>query len=191
MDVTRLSSDLDLVNRTNAEYVDRLYQQYLRDPRSVDERWALFFAGFDAASGNGDWRAPTVAGAPAERQIGIYDLIHSYRELGHLVANLDPLGANRTTHPLLELSEFGFVEADLDRVVETPSFKGCDRAPLRELVALLRATYCGTLGVEYLAIADKAQREWLQERMEPTRNAAQLTALLKESKEIESNSWDF
>jgi len=50
MDVTRLSSELDLVNRTNAEYVDRLYQQYLRDPRSVDERWAFFFAGFLTAA---------------------------------------------------------------------------------------------------------------------------------------------
>ncbi len=176
MDVTRLSHELDLVNRTNPEYVDQLYQQYLRDPHSVDERWALFFAGFEAASGNGGRGAAAAITAPAERQLGIYDLIHSYRELGYRIANLDPLGTNPTTHPLLEPTEFGFVEADLDRVVETPSFKGCDRARLRDLVALLRSTYCGTLGVEYLATSDKAQRDWLQERMEPTRNAPQLTA---------------
>src|SRR5512139_2267111 len=117
MDVTRLSSELDLVNRANAAYVDQLYQQYLRDPRSVDERWAWFFAGFEAASGNGAWQATAGTAAPAERQIGIYDLIHSYRELGYRVANLDPLGTYPTRHPLLELSEFGFVDADLDRVV--------------------------------------------------------------------------
>jgi 2-oxoglutarate dehydrogenase E1 component len=167
--------DLDFISRANAAYVDDVYRRYLDDPASVDERWALFFAGFEAARGNG---APAAAGRePAtERIVGVFDLVHSYRELGHLVANLDPLGHNQSSHPLLELSEFGFTDADLDRVMETPIFKGCKRATLRELVALLRATYCGTLGVEYMDVTDKDQRTWLQERMEPTLNRPQLSA---------------
>jgi len=51
-------------------------------------------------------------------------------------------------------------------VVDWAPFKGGGRGPLRELIAALRETYCGTLGVEYLSVADKARREWLQERME-------------------------
>jgi 2-oxoglutarate dehydrogenase E1 component len=168
-------ANLDFINRSNAEYVDSLYQQYLRDPASVDPQWALFFAGFEAARGNGA-HAVAVAPSAAERSIGVFDLIHSYRELGHLIADLDPLGHNQTTHPLLEPAEFGFGEADLDRVVECPSFKGCASAPIRELVARLRATYCGTLAVEYMDISDKEQRTWLQERMEPTLNKPQLSA---------------
>src|SRR5262249_37348876 len=149
-------TNLDFINRANADYVDALYQQFLRDPTSVDTAWALFFAGFEAARGNGA-QAATAATVepPGERNIGVFDLIHSYRELGHLIANLDPLGHNQMGHPLLEPAEFGFTAADLDRVVDTPTFKGQAQAKLRDLLDLLRATYCDTLGVEYMDIPDK------------------------------------
>jgi 2-oxoglutarate dehydrogenase E1 component len=169
-------TNLDFINRANAEYVDGLYRQYLRDPASVEEPWALFFAGFEAARGNGAGAAPASAQPPVERHIGIFDLIHSYRELGHLIANLDPLGHNQSSHPLLEPAEFGLGPADLDRTVDCPSFKGCTRTTLRDLIARLRATYCGTLAVEYMEVADKAQLTWLQERMEPTLNKPSLSA---------------
>ena len=169
-------TNLDFINRANADYVDGLYQQYLRDPASVGPHWALFFAGFEAAGGNGAHAAAVRPEPTLERNIGIFDLIHSYRELGHLIANLDPLGHNQTSHPLLEPSEFGFTDADLDRVVDCPTFKGCTRTTLRDLIARLRATYCGTLGVEHMDILDKDQRTWLQERMEPTLNQPQLSA---------------
>ena len=168
-------SNLDFINRANADYLEDLYRKYLRDPAAVDERWALFFAGFEAA-GNGHPPAPRRTEERAsERNIGIFDLIHSYRELGYLIANLDPLGHNDPDHPLLNPAEFGFSEADLERVVDCPTFKGCQRATLRELIAQLRATYCGTLGVEYMEIADKEQRSWLQERMEPRLNRPELS----------------
>jgi len=167
---------LEFINRANAEYVDALYQQYLTDPNSVEGGWQLFFAGFEAASGNG--RHHPAPGVPmvAERIVGVFDLIHSYRELGHLIANLDPLGHNAQSHPLLEASEFGFTEADLERIFQSPSYKGCERATLRELIALLKETYCGTLGVEYMHISDKDQRSWLQDWMEPTRNRPALSS---------------
>jgi 2-oxoglutarate dehydrogenase E1 component len=162
--------DLDFILRANPDYVEELYRQYTRDPGSVGADWAHFFAGFEFGN---DGRATSAR--QAERVIGVFDLIHSYRELGHLIANLNPLGGNLTEHPLLALDEFGFTEAELDRVVQCPSFKGCTQASLRELIDLLRATYCGTLATEYMYISDKAQREWLQERMEPTRNQPVLT----------------
>jgi len=155
----------DEIARANPEYVDALYREYLRDPASVDERWALVFAGFDLALRDGSRHGGSID-----------ELVHSYRELGHLVADLDPLGGSAREHPLLRLSELGFTERDLDRVVDWPPFKGGARGPLRELLAALRETYCGTLGVEYLSVADKARREWLQERMEPRRNRPDLSA---------------
>src|SRR5438270_816457 len=155
----------DEISRANPDYVDALYREYLRDPAAVDERWALVFAGFDLALRDG-----------ARPGGSVPELVHAYRELGHLVADLDPLGGSPRDHPLLRLSELGFSEHDLDRVVDWAPFKGGTRGPLRELTAALRETYCGTLGVEYLSVADKARREWLQERMEPRRNHPELGA---------------
>src|SRR5687767_9684396 len=96
----------DFVNRANAEYIDRLYEQYQRDPRSLDATWQAYFSGFEYAGGRSapgpkTHGASTVglAGTTTTRDalsgnasIGIFDLVHSYRELGHFIADLDPLG---------------------------------------------------------------------------------------------------
>ncbi len=173
--------DLDLVTRANATYVEEQYRRYQADPNSVEPDWALFFAGFEmGANGNGAGARLRVDAVPREEPggaapvVGVFDLVHSYRELGHLVAQLDPLDASDRQHPLLQPSEFGFTEHDLDRVFECGSFRGCPTATLRELTNRLRATYCRTLGVEYLHIQDLEQRQWLQERMEPTSNDPEL-----------------
>jgi 2-oxoglutarate dehydrogenase E1 component len=175
-------SDQEFVSRANADYIEQIYRQYQSDPDSVDGRWAVFFAGLEASGngGNGRQAAPAVAALPRtaaahEPSIGTFDLIHSYREYGHLIANLDPLGHNNLAHPLLEPSEFGFGEADLDRVVDCSLFKGCERAKLQELIRMLRMTYCGTIGLEYSDIVDKAQRTWLEEHIEPNLNQPTLS----------------
>jgi 2-oxoglutarate dehydrogenase E1 component len=160
----------DFAARANPEYVDALYRQYRQDPGSVDERWALIFAGYDFALAGG-------SGPDGRRgDSALLDLVHSYRELGHLIADLDPLGQSPRTHPLLRLQEFGFGEDDLESRARGTSFHGFESGTLRDLVDALTRTYSSTLAVEYLGIADKAQREWLQERMEPTRNRPRLDA---------------
>src|SRR3954447_11251231 len=159
-------TNFDFINRSNAEYIDLLWQKYQADPRSVDTHWRAFFAGFEA--GGGRQLAPSSDGAAAPS--GYEDLVHAYRELGHFVATLDPLGHNRPAHPLLELSEFGLSVNDLDRQVGNGTFLGPTDGTLRDLIEKLRATYCGTIGVEFMDISDKAQREWLVQRMEPTLN---------------------
>jgi 2-oxoglutarate dehydrogenase E1 component len=171
--------DLDFVLRANPDYIDDLYRQYARDPGSVGADWAHFFAGFEL--GSDGHRAPAVAApaaapAEAERVTGVQDLIHTYREFGHLIADLNPLGGNLREHPLLAIQEFGFSERDLDRTVQCPHFRRQPQATLRELISLLKATYCRTIAVEYMYISDKTQRDWLKEHMEPTLNEPQLEA---------------
>src|SRR5437867_744296 len=145
---------IDSATLANKDYVAEQYRRYKADPRSVGEEWALFFAGFElGAGGNGALVGAATAGAPASAAtgppvIGVFDLVHSYRELGHLVADLNPLTPKPAGHPLLEPSEFGFGDEDLDRVVSCGGFRGCSRASIRDLIARLQATYCGTLGVE-------------------------------------------
>lgn len=158
-------TSFDFVNRANAEYIELIYQKYQTDPRSVDSHWRAFFAGFEAGGGR-QIVAPSGQAGPS----GYEDLVHAYRELGHFVAKLDPLGHNRPAHPLLELSEFGLSVNDLDRQVGNGTFLGPTNGTLRDLIEKLRATYCGNIGVEFMEISDKAQREWLVQRMEPTLN---------------------
>ncbi|MGD0139392.1 MAG: 2-oxoglutarate dehydrogenase E1 component [Tepidisphaeraceae bacterium] len=172
----------DNINRDNADYIDRLYQQYQVAPRSVDAYWQAFFAGFGAAGG----RAAALSGAfdadgqltPSQARAGVEtkNLVHSYRELGHFIANLDPLGHNRASHALLDFSQFGLTPADMDKRVTQTDFQGPFDGTLRDLIDKLRTTYCSTLGVEFVNITDKAQREWLIERMEPILNRPVLTA---------------
>ena len=161
------------------EFLQNLYEQWKLKPEAVDPQWQWFFRGFDLAAdttsaqvGNVVAAAPSADAAP---DLQISDLVHSYRELGHLIADLDPLGHNATDHPLLSLNEFGLSEADLDRTVNAGSFGGGGRVPLRQLISMLRTTYCGTLAVEYMDIRDPEQRQFLQDSMEPTLNKPQLS----------------
>ncbi len=151
----------DEIARASPEYVEALYQQFRRDPASVDERWALLFKGYEFGQESGP---DAGSGGPPGQAVA--DLVHGYRELGYLVADVDPLARGRRSHSLLDLDEFGFRDSDLDREMDCRAFRGLETAPLRELLAALERSYCGTLGVEYLALSDKAQREWLQERVE-------------------------
>ena len=75
---------LDAIARASPDYVEALNEHYRRDPGSVDERWTLVFAGYE-------WGGPPVGPGRAARRPATADLIHSYRELGHLVADLEPL----------------------------------------------------------------------------------------------------
>ena len=155
----------DFFHRANAEYLDQLYQQYSRDPRSVDESWRVYFAGFNAAGGR-----PGATSAPPPLTMGVHNLVHSYRDLGHFIAHLDPLGHNRANHPLLEIAQFDMAEADLGRHVGKADFYGPTDGTLGDLIQKLRDTYCRSLGVEFVNISDKQQRQWLAQRMEPTLN---------------------
>jgi 2-oxoglutarate dehydrogenase E1 component len=94
-------------------------------------------------------------------------LIRAYRMRGHLHANLDPLGlATRQDHEELDPRSYGFTEADLDRKIFIDHVLGLEFATLREIVAILKRTYCQTLGVEFMHVSDPAQKAWIQERIE-------------------------
>ena len=162
-----MSGRADFILRANADYIEDQHRRWLENPRSVPEDWALFFAGVDFGE-----RRPPAAGGPDSA----FALVHAYREFGHLLARLDPLGGDApATHPFLELAAFGLDEADLDREVQAP-FHGDFRGTLRQLIEALRETYCGTLGAEFMDIPDATEREWLQQRMESTRNRPQLSS---------------
>jgi len=159
----------DIFRRANAEYIEQLYEQFRQDPDSVDEVWRAYFSGFEAAGG----KSFNVGAMPTT--MGLHKMVHAFRDLGHIVANLDPLGRPRSEQPLLDLSQFNMTEADMDRVVGKADFCGETDGTLRDLYTKLRETYCRTIGVEFVNIPHKEQRLWLCERMEPILNRPAFT----------------
>ena len=170
----------------NAAYLEDLYEQYLVAPDSVGPKWKAYFdslkgreagdvphsvvmdqvaeAGRRAARGLLD-AAPAGAGDARERSVG--KLITAYRSRGHLQANLDPLGmAVKPEAPDLALAFHHLSEGDLNAEFSTGGVAGKSHMKLRDLVALLQATYTGSVGAEYMHITDVEQRRWMQERLE-------------------------
>ncbi|MEX0814256.1 MAG: 2-oxoglutarate dehydrogenase E1 component [Dongiaceae bacterium] len=186
----------------NAAFIAELYARYAEDPGAVAPDWRRFFADLpdDARAVLRDLRgaswSPTRPGiivngaaAPPAAALGVDTLraaatdsvralmlIRAYRVRGHLEANLDPLGLKpREPHPELDPQSYGFTEADMDRPIFIDNVLGLETANLRQIVQIVRETYCGNIGIEYMHIQDPPQKAWIQERIESIRNHTMFT----------------
>ena len=124
---------------------------------------------------------PGLFGAPGskeevEKQARVLQLINAYRVRGHLVADLDPLDSTRAPHKDLDPATYGLTIWDLDREFITNGLAGTEKMTLREILEVLRDTYCSHVGAEYMFIADRERKAWLQVRQESTRNRLPLDA---------------
>jgi 2-oxoglutarate dehydrogenase E1 component len=94
-------------------------------------------------------------------------LIRAYRIRGHLVADLDPLGMrDQTPHPELDPKSYGFTEADMDRPIFLDNVLGLQHGSIRQIIDIVKRTYCGTFALQYMHISDPEQAAWLKERIE-------------------------
>ncbi len=186
----------------NLAFAEDLYFQFLRDPASVDPAWRAYFQGLQATDAATRDKAaatqipptafsrsifassaPKIAeGNPMASRTSVrllservQRLVEAYRELGHLNANLDPLGLLKRTGAPLRLEDQGLADEDLDLVFSSENVAGPDRTTLRDLNELLRETYTRQIGVELAHLHDIELRGWLQNRMERTRNRLALT----------------
>ncbi|TVR30946.1 MAG: multifunctional oxoglutarate decarboxylase/oxoglutarate dehydrogenase thiamine pyrophosphate-binding subunit/dihydrolipoyllysine-residue succinyltransferase subunit [Balneolaceae bacterium] len=114
------------------------------------------------------------------RAIAVWRLINMYRMRGHVLADLDPLGAGPGHSPELDLEYYGLTLWDLDREFYCEGLGGKDIASLRDIIQLLRNTYCGKIGAEYMHLLDLDERKWLRESMESTTNTPDLSKDEKE-----------
>ncbi len=182
----------------NAPYVEEMYENYLADPTSVDDNWRDYFDelqhvpatdgsnakdvphlpvvnAFSERAKQGTTRTVQASGANSElgrQSTAVQQLIAAYRNIGARWADLDPLKrAERLAAPELELSFYGFSDADLETVFNTSNtFFGKDTMSLRDLLNALRETYCGTIGAEYMYITDQVRKRWWQEKFESVRS---------------------
>ncbi|MGB4135168.1 MAG: multifunctional oxoglutarate decarboxylase/oxoglutarate dehydrogenase thiamine pyrophosphate-binding subunit/dihydrolipoyllysine-residue succinyltransferase subunit, partial [Microbacterium sp.] len=101
-----------------------------------------------------------------DKQSRVVELINAFRVRGHLMADIDPLEYVQRTHPDLEIENHGLTFWDLDREFITGGFGGKRQMKLRDILGVLRDSYCRTLGIEYMHIQDPEQRRWFQEKLE-------------------------
>ncbi len=167
----------------NASYIEDLYEQYLVSPDSVDPKWKSWFDGFKgreagdvphsaviahiAEAGRNAASGAAAGGSGDERERNVGRLITAYRSRGHLGAKLDPLGLTPPVNPPdLSLPFHHLSDADLNDEFSTGGVGGQPRMKLRDLLARLKATYTGSIGAEFMYIAEVDQRQWLYQRLE-------------------------
>jgi 2-oxoglutarate dehydrogenase E1 component len=171
----------------NAEFLDALYEQYLRDPGSVEERWRRYFAQLAAPSTErahapvraaiaaraAEGRPGRAVAAPADaRQAAVSRLIQVWVNRGHLLASIDPLGLMPRPRPrVLDLDYFGLTPADLDTEFFTGSRTAAvpKRLKLRDILAQLQLIYAGNVGAEFAHMSDSEERLWLQDEFQEGR----------------------
>ena len=183
----------------NDVFVEGLYEDYLSDSASVSDEWRSYFEALQAIPGavhevahsqiQRAFAALPQAGvcgvfihdADVERkQVRVLQLINAHRFLGVRVANLDPLKRYpKPDVPELDPAYYGLMAADMDTTFETSSLAGASRMTLREILQLLRQTYCGSIGAEYMYISDVAQKSWIQNRLEGARGLAGYDAAIR------------
>ncbi len=115
-----------------------------------------------------------------KKQVQVLQLINAYRFRGHQCADLNPLGGRRETEiDELSLEYHGLSDADFDTLYETGSLAAATNLPLREIHQIIKQTYCGTIGTEYMHIMETAEKRWIQQRLETTRGHANLNEIEK------------
>jgi 2-oxoglutarate dehydrogenase E1 component len=186
----------------NAPFVEEVYESYLNNPQSVTGEWREFFDKMQVLPGAAARDVPhapivesfaqrakqgslRVAPPPTElsverKQVYVLLLIHAYRIMGSRWAELDPLKRQpRPQIPELEPAYYDLTEADLETSFNTGTLVGPERATLAEILQILRETYCGTIGVEYMYISDMPQKRWIQQRIEAARGRPQFPPEVK------------
>ena len=181
----------------NASYVEDLYELFLANPLAVSDQWRTYFESLRLPLGDGELHMDDIAHAPiveqfaqlarragrqalpvatpdletARRQLAAQSLIATFRMVGARRADLDPLRW-APLPPMPELSPvfYGLESADLAKKIELPGNRfWSGEGSVADLVSALEATYCGTLGTEFMYLSDPLQRDWWQNRLESTR----------------------
>lgn len=182
----------------NADFLEVLYEQYLKEPGRVSPEWRAWFEQLPKVNGTAadvsharireQFRQLTAHPRPIRRpeqarpeqqenQVRVLQLINAYRFRGHQRANIDPLHLKQPDElPELSLAYHGLDTTDLDTQFDTGSLYGPDRASLRDIIRRLESTYCGSIGSEYMHITETGEKRWIQQRLESVAGQAEMAA---------------
>ena len=161
-----------LVGNQEISAVEELYKNYLENPVNVEQSWRIFFEGFELARKS--YQEPVVSTADENRiqkEFKILNLINGYRQRGHLFTRTNPVRKRRTYSPTLDFRNFGLEDEDLNTVFHAGKEIGIGNVTLKEIIAHLEATYCESIGAEFLYMRQPELIDWLRIRMEKSKNS--------------------
>ncbi len=165
--------DFSYITNSHPAYIESLYNQYLKDPASIDPDLKKFFDGYDFAVSNGSAASnPAEQGATQDsgvdwmKEIKVYRLILGYRNKGHLLAKTNPIRARKDRGANLDLAFFGLSEADMDTPCHAGNLIGMGTTTLRNILAHLQKTYAANVGIEFKYVGDQKKIDWLTNEME-------------------------
>ncbi len=177
------SAGLQHMNVFSQDYLESLYRDFLQNPDQVPIEWQEFFRNQESI----EFRSATAAQSTEPRELSasemgiaqlqdrVDQLVRGFRVRGHLEANIDPLGMPRPGNRELNPDSYGLLPGDMQKKFSARTIYGDDYRTLEEIVDQLRHTYCRSIGAQFMHIDDHHVREWLQERMEGSRNRINLT----------------
>jgi 2-oxoglutarate dehydrogenase E1 component len=161
----------------NKETLEEQYQRYLQNPDSVEQSWRNFFQGYEfALTSQANVSTANSGGAhngvtdKIRKETNILNMILSYRSRGHLFANISPVRERDKYSPTITLERFHLNEEDLDVTFNAGKWLGMGSATLRQIIARLEETYCGSIGSEFLYIRNPEVIQWLSDRIEKNKN---------------------
>ena len=169
--------DLQYITNSSPSFIEGLYQDFAKDPQSVDPEFKKFFEGFDFAVTQGknggnqtvvsrDASFKTSDGVDWKKELGAYRLILGYRNKGHLLAKTNPIRPRKDRGANLELGFFGFTEDDLDKSFFAGNLIGLGTTTLRNILGHLQKCYAHHVGIEFKYISDQKKVDWLTTEME-------------------------
>ncbi|MCL3779204.1 2-oxoglutarate dehydrogenase E1 component [Prolixibacteraceae bacterium JC049] len=156
--------------------IEQLYQSYLENPNSIDQSWKSFFEGFEFARKNYNQEEVPGNSSHVNKEFKVLNLIQGYRQRGHLFTQTNPVRTRRKYEPTLDLETFGLEKSDLKTIFQAGNNIGIGPSTLEKIIEHLQATYCNSVGVEYLYMRHPEVVAWLQEKMESSRNGQDFAA---------------
>ncbi|MCK5699825.1 MAG: 2-oxoglutarate dehydrogenase E1 component, partial [Cyclobacteriaceae bacterium] len=160
------------ISNADVSFIDDLYQKYKSDPESVDISWQRFFEGFEFSQENSDENGNASTAISTSgislKELGVRNLIHAYRTRGHLKSDTNPVRPRRKHNVLLELTDFGLTNEDLDveYEYEVGHSLGLGKAKLKNIFEALKKVYLGPIGFEYMHIRNHEVIDWFKEQAE-------------------------
>lgn len=168
--------DFSYITNSHPAYIETLYNDFVKDPQSVDPEMKKFFEGFDfalsgasggaAAVATNGTTSTTVDAGKIVKELSVYQLIQAYRKKGHLIAKTNPIRPRKDRKANLDIKYFGLSDADLNSTFEAGKFIGLPGGTLNDIIQKLNKIYCSTVGVEYSALNDMERIEWLADAVE-------------------------
>ncbi|MFW6277261.1 MAG: thiamine pyrophosphate-dependent enzyme, partial [Prolixibacteraceae bacterium] len=163
------------VGNQELETIEDLYQTYLENPESLDKSWQHYFAGYELARKNYLQNGKAIS-MNMDKEFAVLNLINGYRQRGHLFTQTNPVRQRRQYSPTLDIQNFGLDENDMETKFQAGNNIGIGPAKLKDIVGHLKATYCSSIGVEYVYMRKPDVVEWLKQRMESTRNSQEFSS---------------